>query len=324
MHGQGRIIASNMYAHTSGMHAADIAIVSPPAYHQEYVPFLLDICERYDIKLLCSLHDLDIFMLSQQRDSFHERGVFTTLPSPAWARVTLDKWECIQTLSDADITVPWTTVNMESALKAIKFGEISFPLVVKSRVGFGSLGLKHCSNESELIEAVENAKQSMVHVGTNDYIKFPDDESVLIQEKINGREICITVFNDLEGNYLSHFTCEVLAMRAGESDCAISIDREPFRVFSQRLSNICSHTANWGFDCLQDQSGLKVIDINPRFSGDYPFHHLAGANVPRALLELIRGQSVDEINLTHNPGVTMFKDIAPKISYSDYINITAK
>jgi carbamoyl-phosphate synthase large subunit len=312
-----------MYAHTSGMHAADISIVTPPAYHPEYVPLLLDICDRYDIKLLCSLHDLDVYMLSQQQDSFYKKGVFTTLPSPEWGRITLDKWECIQTLAAENIDVPWTAISLESVVDAIMSGEICYPLVVKARVGFGSLGLIHCSNESELTEAIQNAKQSMVDVGISNYIKFPDNELVLIQEKVIGKEICITVFNDFSGSYLSHFTCEVLAMRAGESDCAKSIDREPFKEISQRLSRICSHIANWGFDCLQYESGLKLIDINPRFSGDYPFHHLAGANVPRALLELIRGQSVDPINLIHNPGVTMFKDIVPKISPPDHININA-
>jgi carbamoyl-phosphate synthase large subunit len=207
LQGQGKVIGSNMYAHTSGMHAADIAIVCPPAYHPEYVPFLLNICDCYDIKLLCSLHDLDVFMLSQQRDRFHEKGVFTTLPSLAWGRITLDKWECVQNLAAADVAVPWTALNLEDVLEAIKSGEISFPLVVKPRIGFGSLGLRQCANESELIEAIKNAKQSMVNVGINHYIQLPDDELVLIQEKVNGREICITVFNDLEGNYLALFAC---------------------------------------------------------------------------------------------------------------------
>lgn len=321
MQGSGKIIGANMYAETAGMYAVDIPIVTPPANHPEYVPFLLDVCSRYNVKLLCSLHDLDVFMLSQQRDRFHEAGVFTTLPNPEWGRITLDKWECTQILEAAGIGVPWSTLHMEIALEAVRRGEVTFPLIVKARIGFGSLGLRRCHSEQEVIDAVNSARQEVMHAGANRYITLPDDELVLIQEAIEGREICITVFNDLQGKHLAHFVCEVHAMRAGESDRATSLDRNLFAEFAQNLSQTCSHVANWGFDCLEATSGLKVIDVNPRFTGDYPFHHLAGANLPRALLQLISGQPIDSDNLIHDYGITMFKDISPKVAHIERKNL---
>ena len=313
MQGQGKIIGANMYAEAAGMYAVDIPIVTPPANHPEYVPFLLDVCYKYDVKLLCSLHDLDVFMLSQQRHRFHEADVFTTLPTAEWGRITLDKWECTQVFAAASIDVPWTTLHPYLAQDAIQRSEIKYPLIVKARVGYGSLGLRRCINRQELEDAYESAKAAVIASGATQYIKLPEDELVLIQESITGREICVSILNDLNGDFLSHFVCEVHNMRAGESDSATSLDRVPFEPFARKISTLTKHSAYWGIDCLSDGNSLKVIDVNPRFTGDYPFHHLAGANVVRAVIQLVDNGSVNPDCLQHLPGIRGYKDIKPKM-----------
>ena len=38
------------------------------------------------------------------------------------------------------------------------------------------------------------------------------------------------------------------------------------------------------FDVMVTEKGCMVLDLNPRFGGGYPFSHLAGANLPAALI----------------------------------------
>ena len=40
--------------------AADKRVVTPLIYSEEYIPFLLDYCRRWDIRLLIPLFDIDI------------------------------------------------------------------------------------------------------------------------------------------------------------------------------------------------------------------------------------------------------------------------
>lgn len=312
--GRGQVIGINMFADAAGMQAADIALVSPPANSDEYLPFILDVCQRYEIGFLCSLHDLDVFMLSKHHQQLDAAGIVNALPSEEWGRITLDKYECTKVFEQAGIGVPWTSLSLDEAITELSGGRIRYPLIVKARVGFGSLGLKRCHNESELREAYRGASQQVEASGATHYIDLPPSECVIIQEVIQGAEICIGVVNDLKGNYQTHFACEIHTMRAGESDWATSLAREAVGELPHKVSQLTRHAGIWGIDCLSDQGTLKVIDVNPRFTGDYPFHHLAGANIPAALLALVEGETPDPAWFRSNSGIKFYKDLVPKVA----------
>lgn len=36
-----------------------------------------------------------------------------------------------------------------------------------------------------------------------------------------------------------------------------------------------------------------VLELNPRFGGGFPFSYEAGVNMPRAIIQWVRGESVD-------------------------------
>lgn len=310
--GKGMVIGANTLPDTAGMIASDISIVTPPSNHPEYVPFIIDICEKYNIQLMCSLHDLDVFILSQSKESFDRAGVKNTLPSADWGKLALDKFECSNKLEKAGIAVPWTTVKLEDAFTALANKIIKFPIIVKARIGFGSLGVKICQNEKELIDGYQVAKSLALNSVTTNFIKLSEDELVIIQPVIDGREICLAIVNNLNGEYQNHFSCEVHSMRAGESDLATSLDRSQFTSLAKKVSKLTSHSGIWGVDFLDDDGVLKAIDVNPRFTGDYPFHHLAGANIPLALINWASWNEAESFCFNATPGIKAYKDLVPK------------
>ena len=308
---QGKVIGANMFADAAGMYAADISVVTPPANSDEYIPFLLDICKKYDVRLLNSLHDLDVYILSQQQAVFEEAGIRHTLPSAEWGRLALDKFACNEALDQAGIPTPWTSISLQMALDVVKSKQIAYPLIVKARVGFGSLGLKICHNEAQLKDAYNAAREAVLSSGSHAFFSLPVDELVIIQPVINGREICMGIVNNLQGEYQAHFSCEVHAMRAGESDIATSVDRTTFTQLAESLSKLTQHPGIWGVDCLDDKGVYRIIDVNPRFTGDYPFHHLSGANVPAALIAWVDGGDTDPRWFDFKSGIIGYKNLVP-------------
>lgn len=319
LQGRGSVICADMKADTPAMYAADLAIVTPASHDPAYLPMILDICRDHQVTLLCSFSDADAYALSQHGAVFRQVGVATTLPSADWGRITLDKYECTRLLEQHGIPVPWTGIRLDEAIAALRTGQLTFPVVIKARLGFGSLGLNVCQDLEELQRAHALAAQHLALSANPWYGAPPIGENVLIQQGIGGSEYCIDIVNDLAGDYAAHLMCEVHAMRAGESDMATTVDPALAGELPQRISTLTRHLGIWGVDCMDDDGVLRVIDINPRFTGDYPFNHLAGANVPAALLAWSEGRHPDPGWLKADVGIRGYKDLVPTCAVQDRV-----
>lgn len=118
------------------------------------------------------------------------------------------------------------------------------------------------------------------------------ERSVVIQEFIAGEEFGVDVFNSVHGDYLTTVVKQKLEMRSGETDIAISVDNPELVSIGEKLSAWFKHRGNMDVDVLEDESGdLFVLEMNARFGGGYPFSHLAGANFPLALVDMVNGNS---------------------------------
>lgn len=312
--GKGKVICANMYADAAAMHAADTAVVVPASHESTYIPTILELCHKHQVKLLCSFHDLDVCVLSQHLDEFCRIGVRAVLPSAYWGRLTLDKYECGRVLGREGFSIPWTATSLSQAIGAIENDELRFPVVVKARMGFGSLGLQRCHSVDELHRAYEIVKQQMTNFEVACRAPVPDDQKVLIQQAVMGKEYCVDIVNDLKGQYICHFVCEVHAMRAGESDRATTVSPTLAGEFPRQLSALTKHPGIWEVDCMEEDGVLQIIDVNPRFAGDYPFHQLAGANIPAALVAWAEGVEPDSSWFSSATGISGYKDLVPTLS----------
>ena len=63
------------------------------------------------------------------------------------------------------------------------------------------------------------------------------------------------------------------------------------------------HVGSLDCDLMMTESGPQVIDLNPRIGGGYPFSHLAGANLPAALIAWANGEEADPAWFKPQPGV---------------------
>src|SRR4029453_10603342 len=61
----------------------------------------------------------------------------------------------------------------------------------------------------------------------------------------------------------------------------------------QLIGEQLGHVAVLDCDLFASDQGYSVIDLNPRIGGGYPFSHVAGANVPAALISWINSEQPD-------------------------------
>ncbi len=309
--GTGITVAVNSAHDAPAMVIADHAVAVPPSFHPDYAEAVFAVCRQFDIGLLCSCHDLDVLALAPHRDRLRASGVIAMLPDAEWARLCLDKFACGERLRSADFGVPWACISLAAARAALASGEVRFPLVVKARLGFGSLSLHRCHNLEQLQWLYESALAELQDTIVDKFVSLPLDERVLIQECVTGPERCINIVHDLAGRYAAHFVTEVHAMRAGESDSASTLARDALGDLPHRLSQWTRHIGLWGVDVLLDHEQPQIIDINPRFTGDYAFQHLAGADVPAALIAWAQGIEPERAWLQPAAGVRGYKDLVP-------------
>lgn len=313
LRGRGEVVVTNSVPDAPGMHVADRSLVVPASCEAGYPETVIGICERFGIGLLCSCHDLDTLALAPMRDRLRAIGVRAMLPDADWARVALDKFACGERLRGAGFGVPWASVDLEETRRALATGRVGYPLLIKARYGFGSAGLDVCSDDAEL-EVMARRWREGGQAGL--IARFLGEgaatvSQVVFQEKAVGPEWCLGLVHDLEGNPAAHFLCEVHSMRAGESDRVSTVQGDLLGDLPERLSALTRHMGIWGVDVLANGGRPLIIDLNPRFTGDYPFQHLAGANVPAALVAWARGEVPDPAWLRPAVGVRGYKDLVP-------------
>ncbi|MCQ2401999.1 MAG: ATP-grasp domain-containing protein [Lachnospiraceae bacterium] len=309
LNGKGLLFASNSEM-SPALINADKSVITPLIYSEEYIPFLLKFCKKNEVSLVVPLFDIDIPVLAAHRREFSEIGVRLAVSGEDVAKVCNDKYLMSQTLREYGIPSPKTVLSPDEA------AGFSFPCIVKPRFGMGSIGVEACADVSELSFLYERCRKK---IGSS-YLKYESEkaagDAVLIQEMIMGDEYGLDVINDLDGNYVTTVVKRKLAMRAGETDEAVtlSVDLPEYGILKklgEKIGKTFRHIGNMDVDVMVDENGTPyVIDMNARFGGGYPFSHAAGVNLPKAYVMWAMGMTVPKEMLEARPNVHSFKEIA--------------
>lgn len=288
----GLIVATDMQLSAPALTAADIKVKVPAVYADDYVDITLDICRQHNIKALVCLNDLELPILSENKQRFEQEGVKLIVSDKEVIDICFDKYRTAQYVESLGLNTPATFINYADAVKAISNGTLTFPLVLKPRWGSGSIGIEFVNNMEELSEVygmlIKKVKKSILATASQ------GDEYILIQQKIEGQEYGMDVMNDLEGNNRAVSVKKKLAMRAGETDKAETIDNADIRTIGRMLGQNLHHIGNLDVDIFEKDGKYYVLELNPRFGGGFPFSYEAGVNFPKAIIEWLKGNDIDD------------------------------
>ncbi len=294
LNGEGMVHVSNSSDITPAFQVADCSVITPLIYDDDYIPFLLKYCKKNKIDILISLFDIDLYILSIHKEEFLKLGTKVIVSDSAFIKICNDKWLTYHYLKENQFDVPATYIELEDVVQDITSGVIQYPVVVKPRWGMGSLSIYIANNEEELRIFYKKVKFEI----QNSYICYESqndlEHSVIIQEFISGQEYGMDVINDLNGIYQNTVVRKKYAMRAGETDCAEVIESKNLEELGKRLGNLTGHIANLDVDILCAGDRTFILEMNARFGGGYPFSHIAGVDLPLAIVKWCKGEEVDK------------------------------
>lgn len=307
MSAEDKVVATDMQLSAPALQAADVKLQVPAVYDPKYIDITLNICKEQKINALISLNDLELPILAENKAKFEALGVTVIVSDSEVIDIAFDKYKTAQWVESIGLNAPKTYVTLASAKEALAKGEIAFPLFMKPRWGSGSIGLETIDDMEELdiyyhllMKKIKKTILATASVG---------DEYIMIQEKLTGNEFGLDVMNDLEGNNVAVSVKQKLAMRAGETDKAITVDLPEVRKMGATIGRNLKHIGNLDVDIMQRANGdYCVLELNPRFGGGYPFSYEAGANMPKAILQWLKGEKVDAKTLQPEYGKMFAKN----------------
>jgi carbamoyl-phosphate synthase large subunit len=300
---RSRVFACDSSANAPALQQADKAFVVPRIDNEDYIDALLAICDDHQIGLLVPALEPELLLLAEHRARFLAIGTVPLVSPLEIVTTCYDKLAASNFLSNCGLGIPATFDSFNAAHAALSRGDIIFPLVVKPRWGAGSIGIQFPEDEEELELSYQLTKKQVARRFLTDIVATDPQHSILIQERLLGEEHGMDVINDLDGSYVCTFVRRKIRMWGGQTDRAVTVRDEGLELIGQLIGEKLGHIGILDCDLFVTKHGCYVIDINPRFGGGYPFSHIAGANLPAALIAWANGQQADPAWFRVEPNV---------------------
>ena len=301
----GRVCACDASPEAPALEIADKGFIVPSADADNYLDVLLTICREQRVRLLIPAFEPELPLLAAHRARFLKIGTLPLVSSPEIVAICYDKLAAATFLDHCGLAAPRSYVQLEAARQALSRGEITFPLVIKPRWGVSSIGFAIAEDDQELDFAFKKAEKQVVCSFVAQASAATPGGCVLIQEWLSGEEYGLDIVNDLNGRYVCTFAKRKLKMRAGQTDRAVIVKDERLEKLGQLIGENLGHVGILDCDLFASEQGWRIIDLNPRVGGGYPFSHVAGANVPAALIAWMNGEEADPSCFQVRPGLVI-------------------
>jgi carbamoyl-phosphate synthase large subunit len=248
-------------------YAADVRVAPPRIDDPGYVPFLLELCERYNVGAVVPLTDLDLEVLGAARP---ELPAF--VPDAAVARDTFDKYAAHELLLRHGLPSPPTVLPPEEPE--------SYPVMVKPRQGSGARSIHPAADREEMEFFIK-------------YVKEP----VMVQRLMQGPEFSIDLLSDLDGRCLNAIPRTMIESRGGESIKGTVIHDEELIELGRSVVEALGARGPCTVQAFRDEEiGLGITDVNTRFGGAFPapmYAALPGRTYPELIVKMARGEKVE-------------------------------
>lgn len=242
-----KIYTGDAKSHAAGLYRGVKGFLIPPASSRQYLDFMINLCVKEGIQVLIPGCDPELPILAKNRSLFEKENILVIVSSPDAVEIGIDKWKTYKFLKENGFHYPLSTLgnDVEEFLR-----KVDFPLLVKPRMGSGSVGLNVVRNREELDFYVNNT------------------EKPIIQEYLssNDNEYTIGIVLSRSHTVLGSITMK-RKLKKGATYFAIVEDFQEIRETAERIALATGLIGSINIQLKIVNNNPVVFEINPRFSG---------------------------------------------------------
>src|SRR3954471_16917566 len=249
-------------------YAAHVRAAPPRIDDPSYVPFLQELVDRYRVRAVVPLTDLDIEVLARAD------GLPAFVPAPEVCRATYDKYETHELLLSHGLPSPPTVLPGTEP--------DSYPVMIKPRRGSGARSIHPAADREEMEFFVRYVQK---------------EEPVMVQRMMGGDEFSIDILCDLDGRCLNAIPRTMIVSRGGESiKGTVIADRELVEL-GRAVGEALPVRGPCTVQAFRDpEIGLGITDVNTRFGGAFPGPMYAarpGHTYPELMVRMAAGERIE-------------------------------
>jgi carbamoyl-phosphate synthase large subunit len=267
----GKIVAADASPIAPALFFADEKYQVCRIDNENYVDEIVQICRDNHINGIIPTLDTELLKLAENKEKIEmESG----------ARVVISDAEIIKIFRNKYNTADFFLNNGFHApkyydLKNIPYETLHYPLFIKPLDGSSSVNTFKITNEEEL----RFFSNYVPHALVTDYVQ--------------GDEYTVDILCDFDGNCISIVPRKRLVVRAGEIQKGVVEKNRRIIEVTKRVLEILKPVGPITLQCIVNESGVYLIEINPRFGGGAPMSIKAGANSPKDIYRLFQGEKLD-------------------------------
>ncbi len=260
-----RLVAADHSPHAAALRFGDDHVLLPALDSPDFLPRLLELCSRRNIRVILPTRDADLRYFAAHRDALCAAGIWPLVSEAPAIETCLDKIRFHDHCRRNSLPV---LPRIEEPTAA------DFPCFVRPRSGAAGLGSGRLPN-LDALRALHGE---------------PPWPNLLLQPVCADKEYTVDALFGLDGEAIQWVSRERIQTKAGESTVSRTVSLPaldaclPALAASLRLAGPATLQA-----FHSEERGVHLIEVNPRFGGATALGIEAGLDTPRRLVALAQG-----------------------------------
>ncbi|MBT8257555.1 MAG: ATP-grasp domain-containing protein [Bacteroidia bacterium] len=243
-------------------HVAHKSFRVPKLSDPTYADRLLELCIKYQVKLVIPTIDTELIILAGKADEFRSHGIQIIISSLEFVRTCRNKRSVHAFFESREIKVA----------REYSKQDYEIPLFIKPLEGSGSSNTRAILSADQLLEeqVLDSNLMFLEYYDKKEYDEFTSD-----------------LYYDKQGILRCVVPRKRIEVREGEVSKAVTKRNILIDFIKDHLGHVDGARGCITLQLFKEKDGDDVIgiEINPRFGGGYPLSYLAGANYPAWIIQ---------------------------------------